>query len=68
MTIAPVGQAVTQAPQLVHLRGSIEARLSVTVIAPFSQVFSHFLQPMQPFLHNMRVKAVSYTHLGAHET
>ena len=27
------------------------ARLSVTVIAPLGQVFSHFLQPMQLTLH-----------------
>ena len=51
----PVGQASAHAPQPVHLVGSTEATKSVTVTAPSGQTLVHFMQPIQPAVHFLRV-------------
>ena len=45
--IAPVGQPETQVWHSVHLRKSIYARLSCTVIASAGQFLAHLPQPIQ---------------------
>ena len=55
--IAPVGQTLAHMPQFLHFSGSIKARLSVTCTASNLQTLSHFLQPMQPTSHALRVTA-----------
>ena len=45
------------APQLVHFSGSMEARKSVTVMAPVGQTLVHIMQPMQPAEQTLRTTA-----------
>ena len=55
--MAPVGQAGIQAPQLMHLPGSMTARLLSMKIAPLGQVLTHFPQPMHAALQVFRAVA-----------
>ena len=51
------GHFSAQAPQLVHFSGSMEARKSVTVLAPVGQTLVHIIQPMQPAEQTLRTTA-----------
>lgn len=51
----PVGQASAQASQPVHSPESTDATKSLTVTAPVGQTLTHFMQPMQPAVHCLRV-------------
>ena len=39
---------------MVHFCGSMDARKSVTVMAPVGQTLAHIMQPMQPAEHTLR--------------
>lgn len=51
------GQASTHLPQPTHLAGSTFAQKFSTCTAPYSQDFTHFMQPMQPILQTFVVCA-----------
>ena len=57
LRMAPVGHWLMHRPQLVHFSGSMEATLSLTVMAPEGQLFSHLRQAMQPTAQAWRVTA-----------
>ncbi len=58
--MAPTGQVSTQAPQLMHLSGSMRARLFLTVTASLGQTLVHFMQPMQPTVHALWVSGALF--------
>ena len=53
----PTGHPAAHLPQPTHFFALIDAKLFCTVIASCSHTLVHFIQPMQPEVHALRVMA-----------